>query len=283
MGTDVKISVIIPAYNVEETIINCVESVLQQTLPVFEIIIINDGSSDNTLKSILSYKTDMELSKLYIYTQPNSGPSKARNEGIKYASGNWIAFLDADDMWLPDKIEKQVQFLYNHPDFFLIGTLCCANHSINTTTSNFRIIAFRSMIFSNKVMTSTVLIKRCVLNNLLFDEHQKYSEDYKLWLQISIQYKIAVLRQRLVLHPQSKGSLSSCLWKMEKGELSNYSFLFNSNHINLVALFFICACSLIKYLYRVVCSYFQQIRDWGKTLTNALSSIYILFLLLCEG
>ena len=102
------VSVVIPAYNAEKTIADCLDSVNDQTYPDIEIIVINDGSADQTLKLLEEYQR-FSLRPLRIYTQKNAGPSVARNCGISLAKGEYIAFLDADDRWVKDKIENQLK------------------------------------------------------------------------------------------------------------------------------------------------------------------------------
>lgn len=104
-------SVIIPAYNRESTINYCLSSVFEQTFPNFEVIVVDDGSQDNTAKEILAF-SDERLR--YICHERSKGAQAARNTGIKAAQGQWIAFLDSDDEWLPNKLEKQIQVLESY-------------------------------------------------------------------------------------------------------------------------------------------------------------------------
>ena len=106
-----KISVVIPAFNAEKTIARAVESVLAQSRPADEIIVIDDGSKDNTADVIRSYGD-----KVILIQQENAGASVARNAGLKNASGDWIAFLDCDDEWLPEKLKLQSEHLARNPD-----------------------------------------------------------------------------------------------------------------------------------------------------------------------
>lgn len=99
-----QISVVIPAYNREKTIVKCLDSVLNQTYQPFEVIVVDDASNDNTVKLVEEYPSD--IVKL-VKCNKNSGAQTARNIGIKAAKGDWIAFQDSDDIWLPDKLEKQ--------------------------------------------------------------------------------------------------------------------------------------------------------------------------------
>ncbi|MFZ9033203.1 MAG: glycosyltransferase family 2 protein, partial [Anaerohalosphaeraceae bacterium] len=105
-----KISAVIPAYNAEKYIARSINSVLNQTCPVDEIIVVDDGSTDSTAEVIKSYGGKVR----YIHQQ-NAGVSAARNTGIQAATCEWVAFLDADDEWLPEKIERQVENIKNNP------------------------------------------------------------------------------------------------------------------------------------------------------------------------
>lgn len=110
MKSDIRVSVVIPVYNREKTISYCLESVLKQTFPAFEIIVIDDNSTDDTVKIVKSI-TDK---RIHLITMPsNKGAQAARNMGIKLATGNYIAFLDSDDEWLPEKLEVQVREIVN--------------------------------------------------------------------------------------------------------------------------------------------------------------------------
>ena len=112
------ISVIIPAFNSEKSIRRAIESVLAQTYKDYKVIVVDDGSTDNTKTEIEKFGDKVN----YIY-QENSGPSVARNTALKYARGEWIAFLDADDAWLPRKLEKQMNLLQRNPEL----KWCCTN------------------------------------------------------------------------------------------------------------------------------------------------------------
>lgn len=107
------VSVIIPAYNAERTIVSCLDSVCLQTYSNLEIIVVDDGSTDQTLALLNTYQQDHTGCRLCIFTQKNAGPSVARNHGIAEAKGEFIAFLDADDQWYRDKIESQLKVFYS--------------------------------------------------------------------------------------------------------------------------------------------------------------------------
>lgn len=114
------VSVVIPAYNAENTIAETVKSVLTQTFTDFELIIIDDGSTDNTLDILKQFDDP----RIQIYAFKNAGPQKSRNRGIEKARGKFISFLDADDLWLEDKLQLQIETLHNNPDASVVYSWC---------------------------------------------------------------------------------------------------------------------------------------------------------------
>lgn len=256
MDSTIKISVIIPAYNADKCIENCLQSVLSQTYKPFEIIVINDGSTDKTKEIVEDFVTKNGIENLILLNQKNSGPSKARNNGIMHSKGDWIAFIDSDDKWLSNKLEKQIKFLQLKPNIQLVSTKFGAK-SLQIQDSKYTMIGFRSMLLKCSIYTSTVLVNKFVLAQYMFNEKQKYSEDYRLWLQITYKYETAVLNEGLTIYAEDNKvhnmkSLSSQLWKMEVGEISNYSFLYRNKMINLFELCFVTIYSFLKFLKRVV-------------------------------
>lgn len=255
MDSIVKISVIIPVYNSEKTIIKCIDSAIHQTYPIHEIIIIDDGSTDNTNLIILDYIKNNYIKNIHLYNQVNSGPSSARNFGINKSNGDWIAFLDSDDIWLVDKIEIQILYSIKYPDISLISTQLYPFK--NKKNKEFQYISFRQLLIKNTIYTSTVLVKKDVISKYEFDVSQKYSEDYKVWLQIAYSYKIGLINEGKVIYAEDEDlhkqkSLSRNLFEMEKGELSNYIFLYKKKYINFIDSLVVSFFSLIKYIVRLL-------------------------------
>ena len=165
------ISVVIPAYNAEDTIIDCLHGVLEQTRAdlIEEILIIDDGSKDNTVEVINSNITD---NRVKVISKENGGVSTARNLGIKTAKAEWIALLDSDDVWKPNKIEKQIEAIKKYPDISFIG----ANRNAENVKMGKRIegnlysLTLRNILVKNWPHTSTALIKKSVFDEVgLFD------------------------------------------------------------------------------------------------------------------
>lgn len=255
---NILLSVVIPAYNAERTIERCLKSVLKQTYNNIEIIVVNDGSTDSTMDIL--QKLIKENFKLTIIDQENEGPSIARNTGIKNAHGEYIAFLDSDDIWLANKVQKQLDILVNHPNCMIIGALS----KTKKHTDNISYITFNKLLFSNRFITSSVICHRSVFESLQFNPRQKYSEDYRLWIQILYRYKTGIIVNDKLLEytrfPYSN-NLSSQLFKMEKNELTNYYQLYKENKISILLFFFITNFSLAKYLYRLLVFSISKIKE----------------------
>lgn len=190
-------SVIIPTYNSAAYIAEAIESVLVQTYQNFEIVVVDDGSTDGT-RAILVPCSD----RITYLSQANRGPSAARNLGIQHSRGELIGFLDADDIWLPNKLERQLQFMVDHMDVALVfgdvelfnehGTVTptfLGQKAIASRLHGGEVIikdAFRSLLRENFITTTTVTVRRSCLREVGgFDELLRSVEDRDLWLRIA--------------------------------------------------------------------------------------------------
>ena len=252
---DILVSVVIPVYNAENLINSCLDSVLNQTYKNIEIIVVNDGSTDSTSDVLDEYRRKSSSVNLQIVHQVNSGPSVARNVGIRLARGKYIAFLDSDDIWRADKIEKQMEFLSKNPGVVILGTLFS---TLTTDQSEpYSYVSLGKLLFCNYFITSSVVCCSNVLEEHKFNEKQKHSEDYRLWLEIIAEYDSGViLNQGLVIGADKRRfgdhGLSSALWSMEKGELSNLLFLYNAKYISMSSLICAVSWSFLKYFRRLI-------------------------------
>ena len=192
-----KITVVIPTYNREKLVVAAINSVLNQTIKVDEIIIIDDGSIDDTRRII------EKLPIQYIY-QENSGVSSARNLGIKKASNEWICFLDSDDIWLENKIEEQLLFHKKNPDILF-------SHTHEEWIFNGKIVkqkkhqqkpsgyCFSDNISHCLIGPSTVMIHKSIFNDIgIFDESLEVCEDFDLWLRILDKYELGFIDKKLI-------------------------------------------------------------------------------------
>jgi teichuronic acid biosynthesis glycosyltransferase TuaG len=187
-----KISIIIPCYNSELFIDRAIKSVLSQTFSDWELLLIDDHSKDNTKKIIESYTQNDKRIKILQTKENSGGPALPKNIGVENARGKYIAFLDHDDEWLPEKLEKQLIVFENSKDEKL-GIVSCGVKLINSSGKKFAVvinsnknifpeILVRNPIFSN----SSVLIKKEVIDTIgERDIELKYSEDYDYWLRVA--------------------------------------------------------------------------------------------------
>jgi hypothetical protein len=224
---DSTVSVIIPCYNSISTIDRAINSVINQTFKCTEMIIIDDCSSDETYAHLLNLKEEIK-SRIHIIIERNDknmGPSFSRNKGIKLATGNWIAFLDSDDHWHPQKIEIQI-YVAEKFSIFFTGTK--SKVSVLTETTKINIEQIKTLpltrehfYWKNHFQTPSVLVKKSEL--LVFDSSMKYSEDLNLWMELMDHYKVAILIENELVflgkRPYIEPGLSQNLYLMEKGEL----------------------------------------------------------------
>jgi len=192
------ISVVIPTYNRYELLKRAIASLYEQTTPPQEIIVVDDGSTDNT-KAIV--KDFPEI--IYIY-QENRGVSVARNAGIQKAKNEWIAFLDSDDEWHSKKLQKQIDFHRKNPDILMSYTdeVWIRNGQKVKIPKKYRKIgedAFVENLSYCNIAPSSVMLHKKLLDRVgLFDEDLEVCEDYDLWLRIASKEKIALIDEKLI-------------------------------------------------------------------------------------
>jgi glycosyltransferase involved in cell wall biosynthesis len=202
------VSVIVPTYNSAHFLTEALDSILDQTWDDFEIIVIDDGSTDETGDVVGSYGDQVR----YFY-KPNGGPSSARNMGIERARGGYVAFLDSDDLWDPDKLRIQIDFMQKHPDLGLVCTDSVRMGSRERRQRKLRgdhIGNLFSTLYSNSfVRTSTVLMTRGCFGEIgCFDEQYRSAEDYDVWLRVARKYPIAYLDQPLATYRKHEHNVS---------------------------------------------------------------------------
>ena len=193
-----KVSVIIPTYNREEFIVETINSVLNQTYKDFEVIVVDDGSTDNTKQKLEPFK-----SKIKLIEQPNSERAVARNNGVKNSSGEYIAFLDSDDIWIKDKLEKQVKLLDSKPDVILTygQSLRINEHGQKIKIAKRQLKGFSGEVFENLLMRNFVVSATPMIKKEYFEKttgfQTKYIpyEDWEFWLRFSLLGKFYFLNQ----------------------------------------------------------------------------------------
>lgn len=213
-----KVSVIIPTYNRAGCIEKSIRSVLEQTYREFELIVVDDGSTDNT-QDVINSIDDERIR--YIKMSENKGVSAARNEGIRHAVYEYIAFQDSDDLWRPDKLEKQMQTLMDNPQ---AGMVYCA-YECHRYDGEIYIIPDESMplydkqgnlyiklLMRNTIGTPTALVRReCFQEAGLFYEALTCLEDWELFIRIAKEYEIVFLEEPLVVVNLKRGGVTSNL------------------------------------------------------------------------
>jgi glycosyltransferase involved in cell wall biosynthesis len=194
------VSVIIPTYNRAWVLKEAIDSVLAQEFKDFELIVVDDGSTDNTGEILDSYEQD-----ILVVRQSNQGVSAARNRGIAAAAGRLVAFLDSDDLWLPRKLSSQVDFFNSNPAAVINQTeeIWMRNGvRVNPKTRHHK---FSGMIFERSlalclVSPSAVMIKKNLFSEVgVFDENLPACEDYDLWLRISCRYPVDLIETPLIM------------------------------------------------------------------------------------
>jgi glycosyltransferase involved in cell wall biosynthesis len=203
----IMVSVIIPTYNRAHLLKKALDSVTSQTHKDLELIVVDDGSIDNTAEVVESIEEPVRY-----FSIPHSGVSKARNAGLEHARGEWIAFLDSDDYWLPAKLEKQLEYLgtrkppcCGYPRYRLCHTdeiWIRDGKRINQGKKHHKYEGwfFKPSLHLCLISPSSVLIHRCVFESVGgFDESFEYVEDYDLWLRICSRFPVGYLDEKLIV------------------------------------------------------------------------------------
>nr|WP_233222667.1 glycosyltransferase family 2 protein [Chroococcidiopsis sp. CCALA 051] len=309
-----KVSVILPVYNVEQYVTEAVNSVLAQTYPYFELIVIDDGSTDRSM-TICQQFTDPRIKFIH---QQNRGLAGARNTGIRYAQGEYLAFLDSDDLWLPEKLEKHVAHLDNSPN---VGVSFSRSAFIDQQGKPLGLyllteiegeMTFRRMLCRNPVGNgSTVVIRRKVFEALrfrdnlygteedfYFDERFRRSEDFECWLRITVatNWQFQGIPDALTLYRVNLESLSTDLreqlrsWEQVMEKARSYApeqiarwekpaRAFNFRYLAHRAVMLKTGSMAVEFINRAVVSYWHIVlEEPGRTLLT-LAAAYSLWLL----
>ena len=232
---DYKVSVIIPTLNRINTLQRAIDSVIAQSFKSIEIIVVDNGSSDGSVKMLKKYYPTVK-----VIHEHKVGVSASRNKGIKYASNPWIAFLDSDDAWDQKKLEKQVNHLHNsHDKYRLIHTneIWIRNgKKINQMKKHqkFGGYIFNECLSLCCVSPSSVLIDRSIFDDMgLFNENLPVCEDYDMWLRICSKEEVLFLDEKLTLkYGGHKDQLSKSHWGMDRFRVSSIENLILNYDLN---------------------------------------------------
>ncbi len=228
-----SISVVIPTYNRRDFLAGCLESVFRQTALPDEIIVVDDGSTDGTSEWIAQTYPDIHL-----ISQPNAGVSAARNAGIRLAKSNWIALLDSDDVWLPEKIGLQVAALKAEPSYKI-----CHTEEKWIFDGMERPVApayrkrggriFEACLPVCAISPSTVLIHRSLFDEIgLFDESFPVCEDYDLWLRIAARHPVLLIDAPLIEKRGGHGDQLSSQRGLDRYRIKALSKILDQESLN---------------------------------------------------
>lgn len=224
-----KVTVIIPAYNSMKFLPRTIDSVLSQTFQDYEILIVNDGSEDD----IENWVKTIDDNRVRLISQANQGQSAARNVGICQSKGDYIAFLDSDDLWHPQKLEKQVDILDKNPEVGLVYTWVAR---LNTEDEILKIVwrfseegnVWEKLIHGNTIACGSVpMVRRsCIKKVGLFSKFPFGCEDWDFWLRIAAEYPFRVIKEVLVYYRSNPSSLSQTAPEGMKKRLNNMEISF---------------------------------------------------------
>lgn len=224
------ISVIIPAYNAEKFVLDAIHSVLQQDFQPLEILLIDDGSTDDTVALV-----KREAPQVKIIQQANAGVAAARNTGLRHATGDYICFLDADDGWFPGKLEAQVDYLRLHPEVSVVyhkwhvwkpdenGIFNPPQRAENPVPGEIDPALsgwiYPRLLLDCVVHTSTVMMRREIARDIgFFDTALDTGEDYDFWLRVSRKFQIHKLTGTYSFYRVASGSLTTGAPKSQNNE-----------------------------------------------------------------
>jgi glycosyltransferase involved in cell wall biosynthesis len=244
-GARISVSAIVPCYNAATTIARAITSICRQTSSVSEIIVIDDASEDETVE--VAYALANETTSLPIRVRRlriNSGPSTARNTAWDMATGEYLAFLDADDTWHPYKIELQSQFVAANPKATFLGhsagvmtaSNCLSASAALVQRPSYKMISWRSLLVRNPFQTSSVIVKADVPAR--FDPQFKRCEDYLLWCELTLAGHPGYWAAEglAFFHKPAYGAsgLSGDLWKMASSQRDMLRKLRAQDHLSRV-------------------------------------------------
>ena len=262
MSTTALVSVVVPCYRCAATIVRAVSSVAAQTQRPTELILVDDASGDETLQQLHAIRAHYGPWIRVVALAINAGAASARNAGWNLASQPYIAFLDADDAWHPQKIEIQYGYMQQNPDVALSGHLCrqLPVDTQGTTswpmewTGDVQRVTWSRLLLRHQFVTPSVMLKRQIRPR--FFEGARHMEDHRLWLEI-VGTPLPTVRLQAELAAVYKpvygaSGLSADMWRMEKAELANYRYFHGLGKLSMVQLMLLQAYSLVKFVRRLL-------------------------------
>jgi glycosyltransferase involved in cell wall biosynthesis len=272
---NLRVSVIIPTYNFGRFVKESIQSVLVQTIGLLEIIVIDDGSTDDTAEVVTSIKDE----RLRYVRQENAGVSAARNRGAAESRGEYIAFCDADDVWEPTKLEKQIALFEADRE---IGLVDCGMREFNDETGQtigFYLdggsgwVADALLLWEGPVVVGpggTIVVTREAFDTIGgFDERQKVGEDWDFCYRVARKYKVGFVPEPLVNYRSHGGAAHRSVAQMEKGMTLFYQKAFASGDEHVMSL----KNRALSNFHKVLSGSYFDSREYSKSLSHAVKSI----------
>lgn len=258
-GAIAPVSVVVPCFRCGATIGRAVASIAGQTQKPAEVLLVDDASGDETSSSLQQLVSGYPSWVKVLVLAHNQGPSAARNAGWEAATQPYVAFLDADDSWHPEKIRIQYRFMHDNPDIDISGHRCLwvrADETLPQVPDELTItrISVPDLVFGTRLSTPTIMLKRQI--PFRFEANKRYAEDVHLWRQVACASNSVVRIESPLAYmhkaPYGASGLSAELWPMEKGDLSSLFSLYKAKHISWMLLALGSTFSLAKYLKRIM-------------------------------
>lgn len=253
------ISVVIPMYNASDTIVKVLDSVKNQSFNCdYEVFVVNDGSTDDSKSVVEKYILDNRSFNVNLINQSNGGVSKARNTGLRSSNGDFIAFLDSDDEWYQDKIEKQIDLFNKKPEIDLLGCAFNGLYIEKLPAGTLLKINVNRLIYKNFFQPSTVIMKKSILDEIgYFDENQRYAEDVNYFIRVASKFNCYFCNLKVINYGDGKAGfgdsgLSANLKEMHRGIIKNLNFSYESGLISFFQFIAARIVSELKYIRRVI-------------------------------
>ncbi|HHD72490.1 MAG TPA: glycosyltransferase family 2 protein [Epsilonproteobacteria bacterium] len=251
----IHFSIVIPLYNASGQIRRTLDSCVSQSYLPSEIIIVDDQSSDDSMNIIKAWENDYHGEVTIVIEQlpQNSGPAAARNRGWDLATGEYLAFLDADDRFVPEKLKHIVPMLENDPHIILLMHAYILPDKQAPKSTTLQKVSSRILLLKNLSATGAIIIKRSIPER--FDESMRFTEDHDLWLRVTQAYDQTYhldTALTIIDRPvRSSGGQSANVWAMRKGEIRMYKKYCKSSGIMILFPLF-AAFSLSKHLLKLI-------------------------------
>jgi glycosyltransferase involved in cell wall biosynthesis len=261
-SANLSVTAIIPTFRSEKEVMRAIESVLNQSSPVNEIIVVDDASDDQTVRVVRNFAATHPQIRLIVNDQ-NLGPGQSRNAAWNLATSEYLAFLDADDTWHPKKIELQREWFRANSSEVICGTRHCIVNQDDVSDDGeiFSQFSIEDLLRRNRFTTPSVMLRRDI--PLRFDSKIRLSEDYLLWMEIASEFDHVnrINKPLTILHKPEFGAygLSSKISAMYFGEMKAITILYQKNRIRLDVLIRSYIWSTLKLARRLPLALFRKI------------------------